>query len=296
MSLDRAGRDMGCTTGATTKSVSIPKRPTDGVSRRTHASVMAWLAPSWEPVPEKPLVLVPTQIQYSRTGEDWTTYAQPRYGQRYGHFINKPERRGTPVPEKQIPDDWPKPAAVTQRLEGEACCHEGLAAAWSRFFPGVPSKDAKTYRYPAPLSKTFWSCYAEPVEDFVAAVAKLGKAVTLIESSRDTNDTTSARIREGVDNLHALTRTIRSTVSPEHGKFRQEWVSTSLLGGLAMMALLDLTEQHRILSCQTCGAFVVTKAYQAVYCSDRCRNTAQKRRHRARKKTERAHVAEASGY
>ena len=92
------------------------------------------------------------------------------------------------------------------------------------------------------------------------------------------------RIRRGMDILHALTRTVRPTLLPSDGVLRQEWLSTSLLGTLAMMALLDLTEQRRILTCETCGGVFVTKAYQARYCSDRCRFTAQKRRHRARQK------------
>jgi hypothetical protein len=48
------------------------------------------------------------------------------------------------------------------------------------------------------------------------------------------------------------------------------------------MALLDLTERRRVLTCRTCGRVFVSAAYQALYCSERCRSTAQKRAYRAR--------------
>ncbi len=87
-----------------------------------------------------------------------------------------------------------------------------------------------------------------------------------------------------MDILHALTRTVRPTLVSSDGVLRQEWLSTSLLGTLAMMVLLDLTENRRILTCETCGEIYPTKAYQARYCSDTCKFTAQKRRYRAKQK------------
>ena len=105
-----------------------------------------------------------------------------------------------------------------------------------------------------------------------------------LDGAADVGSQAVGRVRKGMDILHALTRTIRPTLLPSDGVLRQEWLSTSLLGTLAMMVLLDLTERRRILTCEKCGGVFVTKAYQARYCSDRCRFTAQKRRHRARQK------------
>jgi hypothetical protein len=58
--------------------------------------------------------------------------------------------------------------------------------------------------------------------------------------------------------------------------------SKSLLASLAMMAYLDLTSGKRILLCDEDLRPYVSGAYQARYCSDRCRNRALKRAYRER--------------
>lgn len=75
-------------------------------------------------------------------------------------------------------------------------------------------------------------------------------------------------------------------VTDREGSYRQEWRAGSLLGCFAMMALQDLTQQRKVLSCEKCNRLFVTEAYQARYCSDRCRHTAQKRRYRQKLKEE----------
>jgi hypothetical protein len=49
-----------------------------------------------------------------------------------------------------------------------------------------------------------------------------------------------------------------------------------------MMAYLDLTNGKRVLLCDEDGRPFVSGAYQARYCSDRCRNRALKRAYRQR--------------
>ena len=49
-----------------------------------------------------------------------------------------------------------------------------------------------------------------------------------------------------------------------------------------MMAYLDLTSGKRVLLCDEDGRPFVSGAYQARYCSDRCRNRALKRAYRER--------------
>ena len=49
-----------------------------------------------------------------------------------------------------------------------------------------------------------------------------------------------------------------------------------------MMAYLDLTSGKRVLLCDEGGRPFVSGAYQARYCSDRCRNRALKRAFRER--------------
>ena len=60
------------------------------------------------------------------------------------------------------------------------------------------------------------------------------------------------------------------------------WRAKSLLGAFAAMAWLDLTGGGRVADCDECGRPYVSGAYQARYCSDRCRNRALKRAFRER--------------
>ena len=95
-----------------------------------------------------------------------------------------------------------------------------------------------------------------------------------------------------MDAFQSLVRTVRPAILPTpEGSLRQEWLSTSLLGSFAMMALLDLTESRRVLSCKMCGKQFVTTAHQALYCSGTCRYRFQKRRQRAKQKEETAYGA-----
>ena len=201
-----------------------------------------------------------THTQFARTAEGWTTYDQRRYSPKYDYVSKKPVRRGKLLPKDKTPGGWPGPNVLTQPLDEEIYRHESFGRAWHRFFPGVPRNVAETHRYPAPLSDPFWEAYAEPVEDFFEAAVQLRKALALLKDATEAGSQDLGRIRRGMDILHALTRTVRPTLLPSDGVLRQEWLSTSLLGTLAMMALLDLTEQRRILTCETCGGVFVTKA------------------------------------
>ena len=90
-------------------------------------------------------------------------------------------------------------------------------------------------------------------------------------------------IWNGMKALNALVSPASSALWPlRDGSFEQRWVSPSLLASLAMMVLQDLTEHRRILRCTTCGRIFVSAAYQAQYCSAKCRSTAQKRAYRER--------------
>jgi hypothetical protein len=64
------------------------------------------------------------------------------------------------------------------------------------------------------------------------------------------------------------------------------WGFPSLISSLAMMVVQDMVEQRRIRFCEACGVLFLSSAPQARYCSTRCRNTAEKRRLRARRKAD----------
>jgi hypothetical protein len=91
------------------------------------------------------------------------------------------------------------------------------------------------------------------------------------------------RIDTAVRALHTLLAPVQPSLTVgSDAQYRQTWRTRSLLSSFALMALLDLTEQRRVLTCRTCGRVFVSGAYQARYCSERCRATAQKRAYRAR--------------
>ena len=185
-----------------------------------------------------------------------------------------------------MPADWPRPGVVIQDLRVPDWKVEKLSQTWARFFPSVPAAESGTYPYPLPGSEAFWRIYAEPIDDFVAAATLLLTAVKFLgEVGRagDGRQGDGGEIRGRLDMLHRLLAPVAPAVGvTEDGAFRQEWRASTLLGTYAMMALLDLTEQRRPLVCTICGRLFVTKAYQGIYCSATCRQTAQKRRYRAR--------------
>ena len=189
--------------------------------------------------------------------------------------------------------------AMFRPLHKQLYQHKPLSQTWGHFFPDGSGDVAESYPYPAPLTEEFWLTYAEPVYEFVEAARLLLNTMKLFEAYKKDagtkSDENAVRLRLALDQFHALIETVSPTISQQlEGAPRQEWLATSLLGALAMMALLDLTESRRLLTCHTCGKVFVTKAYQASYFSPTCRNTAQKRRHRARRKTP-AHQTRRSG-
>lgn len=255
----------------------------------SHRVLSAWLPPSWQPAEEDATVLVPTQLQYCRTNEGWSTFAKSHRGPKLGALRNKPDRRGEVI--ETGPDDnrWRRPGVIIQPLDQERTDWESFAETFVRFFPDVPNHGAGMYAYPAPLSEAFWHSYAEPVEDFVRAANTMRRALYLLEIDPEPDDghqkKDPGQVRGGMDLLHALIRTSRPALTlTEDGSYRQEWLSASLLGAMAMMAFLDLSQDRKIMTCEVCGSLFVTGAYQARYCSSTCRYRAQKRRHRARKR------------
>ena len=251
-----------------------------------HQVIMVRLAPRWAPLEGNQAVLVPTQLQHGRTNEGWVTFDRVVHGARLGSVRDQLERRGELIPPDDAPGGWPQPGVMIQPLGMSVYREERFKKTWSRFFPDVSAEETETHAYPRPLTEEFWRCYAEPVEDFVKAATSLLNAINNLgtaKSAADAVDSDLENIRTGMDDLHSLVRTVSPAIVPAlDGALHQGWISTSLLGSLAMMALLDLTESRRVLTCKSCGKLFVTTAYQARYCSSTCRFRIQKQRHRAK--------------
>ena len=165
---------------------------------------------------------------------------------------------------------------------------EPFGQTWTRFFPSVPHDQWESYRYPQPLSEKFWALYCEPVEEFMDTATWLKEKLTTLAEGRETTD--DGRAVSYPDDyaltIHALNDrvgTVRWFLQQRPDGFVQRWGSPSLFTSLVLMALQDVAgAAKRPLICRTCSGLFVSPAYQARYCSVRCRHTMNKRTYRTR--------------
>jgi hypothetical protein len=184
------------------------------------------------------------------------------------------------------------PAGVSGRqLPTTNWLHQDFAHSWAKFFPGVPETEWQVYQYPQPGSGEFWLQYAEPVNEFLRAANLLRDALDGLKtpaSAKKTSEAEHQRRKRGKFLLDALVFQVSATTElKDDGSLGLQWVSPSLLGSIAMMAMLDLTES-RLIRCVVCDTLFPTHSPKAKYCTARCRNTAQKRAHRKKKQAQRA--------
>jgi hypothetical protein len=201
------------------------------------------------------------QVQHTKIGAGWITT----------------ERRQQP---------FSIPGAILQPLRGAGPVAEFLRTTWSRFFPDVPHDQRETFAYPEPLIKEFWEQYAEPVADFLSgmhALRELHQAVRLFQD-RSAKTRRLRKLQAAISSPHLLAEGLTAGVALalEWNRARHlqlKWVGSSLLASLAIMMLEDLT-YGRALQCPGCGRPFVSGAYQARFCSARCRWVVQKREYR----------------
>jgi hypothetical protein len=215
--------------------------------------------------------------RYVRRGGRWTIYPRGQRWLRMGTDLLPLDGPAAKEPITGLPTSW----AVVSELLGADASVEPLEKTWARFFPTIPRDRHQHYALQLPGSEGFWKCYAEPVEDFVEAAVLFRDAVGAVRS-RDKDQRAV-----GVDRLDALLSTIAPSVAsmgPKEAAVR--YSAPSLLATFAMMTTLDLAAGRRPLHCSVCGALFLSNAWGAQYCSQACRWTSQKRRHRRRKERE----------
>jgi len=165
---------------------------------------------------------------------------------------------------------------------------EPLDETWGRFFPQLSDPRA----IPPPFSDAFWNTYAEPLDSFLEAAQFLKRAVGQLSAIRDSREKLEDKQRNFAGGAQQLIHSLTITVRPmmyltTRNRYGFAWATGSLLSSLAMMALLDFTE-NRLLMCRNpkCGALFTTKSVEAKYCSARCRGAVQMRKYRSRKEKE----------
>jgi hypothetical protein len=262
-----------------------------------HRALYVTLAPRWAAMRGEYIehrmhkrVLVPTQQILYTTATGWRSNKQQRFP---GPIVpDAPELRGELVSEKDLHPQFPPPGVIIRDLTGEVVRAEHLSESWARFFPDVPAEDAETYEYPTPFSNQFWDAYAEPLDAFIEGAVALSSALQGLSHIRPlakTSDEDKWRVLRGRNTLHEFAAPARMALGlQEDGRMTQEWVTPSLLSSFAMMALMDLASGQPPHRCEACGTVFVSAAYQAKYCSRKCRNTAQMRRYRKKRKEGRA--------
>jgi hypothetical protein len=176
-----------------------------------------------------------------------------------------------------------RPNAIVQGLRSPVLEVEPISKTWARFFPETPLRDRETFAYPQPLTESFWKLYAEPLHDFLSAARALRELLSALRIQK------SARLREAHAALTGGLPTVINALVAPVGLCAQEkrssigsisLVSGSLFASLALMLLEDLL-RGRALQCP-CGKLFVSKAYQARYCSKRCRWRFEQRNFRKR--------------
>jgi hypothetical protein len=264
-----------------------------------HQTYRVELAPRWQEThagSQLPDRLIPVSTYYARDAFGWVERSDVWWRKRIPDAVLKDARAGGLVPADLLPEDWSPPQVLLGALDHVEWRTEPLGATWGRFFPDVPSEERETHAYPQPCTDAFWKSYAEPLEVFLHGAAVLRDAVVSLsrpEPEPENEDQEGpefvAGIVKGTEALLSLLSGVTPGLIPlPKGRYLPTWASGSLLGAFAMMAYLDLTERRRVFSCARCGRIFTSQAYQARYCSNRCRYVVQKHayRERVRKRTE----------
>jgi hypothetical protein len=206
-----------------------------------------------------------TQLRYLRTGGIWRRedLSVPLSTER--EWVAEEARR-LDVP----PPDWP---SSFNRWSRDTYADRRMS---SQFFPLAGFENI-----PLPNSRDFFRVYGEPVWEIAQwAMAFERQAVALSKEDIQAEDFQHA--------LAFLTE-VASAASPtfqryRDGKVEEVRVSAGLLASFALMVLWDFEEGRRVHACKNCKNYFVSKDQRAGYCSVTCRNTAQSRRYRAKKK------------
>ena len=157
-----------------------------------------------------------------------------------------------------------------------AWTHERLGETWATFFPDVASSDVETYQYPCPLTDEFWRQYAEPVDEFLRSVSAVWEVFSFLTGAPN-----EMSMLQALDELRPLVQPAGAVLLlPRPDTFRRVWTSPSLLGWFALCITEDLAEHARARRCRVCKTPFLSSAYQARYCSPRCRKTANMRAYR----------------
>ncbi len=241
----------------------------------------------------KNLSFLPQRTVHIRTDWGWDT-------QKICILPNERGRTETKVHLRRLDTGWREMEPIQGTIPN------GQEPEWCQYFPSIPEAERATYEYPVPMSKVFWGLYQEPLVRFVRVARELSGIVESLSTLRPVKPqmkqrVTSAHVSHPVtmssfhrdqvtanqrDLQHFLACVRPTTVMTDVGDYEFRWLSSSLLGSLALMCLLDLTNT-RIGRCekQGCGRFFRSNRSEAKYCSSKCKAAEKQRRYREGRKS-----------
>ena len=176
----------------------------------------------------------------------------------------------------------PAGGLIRRPLSGTGLEVVPLNGCWRDHFPTRPEWQTPRWPLPSPHSVQFWHSYGEPLSAIVDAAHQLRwiMETIAIETPKYRRPMAAERQRltSALDHLASFTANVwpRAILDVE-GKPQVRWTAPSLLGSFALMIAFDLAGKGTIRTCACCGTPFASKATQAVYCSDRCRNAVQQR-------------------
>lgn len=214
--------------------------------------------------------LLATVRTYRHDGDAWResiTQRPPSVRRKADRAIRR--ESGRPVPAHLLLDQWSLPGVhLHNAVTGEVWMAPVDDRQLRPFFRAGHTL-ADTVIEPA--SPGFWEVYGEPIHDFV----RRADAIQIALEALRVGDPSP---------LNRLASHNRHAIVMENGQPTPRWTSRSLIGAMVAMAMQDVIGGGHVLVCAGCRAVFVSRAYQARYCSQRCRNRTTQRSFRERAK------------
>jgi hypothetical protein len=216
-----------------------------------------------------------------------------------GRWEDRSQAMSGPLP--PVSDKWGRKAIideVVQRLpeagatESTWFATAGRKEDWVRRFYlpvlyGPRSLDSMSDSPSCPGSPDFHEYYSEPLSEFCRWVESFRHAALDLHRCRRTEEALHR-----AEEANTFLASLAQSAAPSFRFYKtagtqEERHSAGLLASYALMCLWDDMDGRRALECTVCGKYFVSDEFRATYCSATCRNTASKRRARARKAEQR---------
>jgi hypothetical protein len=249
-----------------------------------HETLSVTMPARWEALDTNESVLVPVVRRFLRMPAGWS--------ERTTRFLSLTQPRGdrevgAPLNQEEYDASIERPRVLRQDLRADDVDIETDVTSWTRFFPRVDRAEQLPFSYHVPLTDEFWSAYSEPRRDFLQAAAALSRFVEglkRIAEDRHASEDDEALIDDAIDLLPRLLGPVApALIRDQAGRPALGWLCGSLLSAFAIMALQDIVEGRLPQRCEVCRRYFVSRSHKAIYCSEKCRQTANKRAYRLRR-------------